>query len=238
VATAMSSEDGYPTPSWLQTARRIVAPVRPLLHRTTPISEHWGHERGTPIDRVYIDEFLSRHQDDIAGRVLEIRDHRYTDRFGTRVTQADVLDVDPSNPLATVIADLGGADAISSDTYDCFVLTQTLQYVRDPSAAVRHAHRILKPGGVLLATVPSIVRVDADTPEIDRWRFTELSCRDLFGEPFGDDQVEVASAGNVLAAVAFLEGLAVEELAPGKLSVRDPAFPVVILIRAVKPGPD
>jgi SAM-dependent methyltransferase len=233
----MSSEDGQPTPSWLRTARRVVAPIRPLLRRTTPLSEHWGHERGTSIDRVYIDEFLSRHRDDIAGRVLEIRDHRYTDRFGTRVTQADVLDLDSTNPLATVVADLGAADEIPENTYDCFVLTQTLQYLRDPSTAVLHAHRVLKPGGVLLATVPSIIRIDADTPEIDRWRFTELSCRELFGAPFGEAQVEVTSAGNVLAAVAFLEGLAAEELSAGKLSARDPAFPVVILIRAVKTAP-
>ncbi len=103
-----------------------------------------------------------------------------------------------------------------------------------PSAAVGEAHRILKPGGVLLATVPSIIRIDADTPALDRWRFTEVSCREVFGAPFGPSQVEVSSAGNVLAAVAFLTGMAAEEFSPAKLAVRDSNYPVVILVRAVK----
>ena len=113
---------------------------------------------------------------------MEIDNPRYTDRFGSAVTKRDVLDINPENPFATIVADLADAGSIPGDTFDCFILTQTLHLVREPQAAVAHAYRILRPGGVLLVSVPSIIRVCAHFPEIDRWRFTELSCRELFGD--------------------------------------------------------
>src|SRR4051794_37443694 len=50
--------------------------------RTAPISTVFGFDRGTPIDRYYIETFLSKNADDIRGRVLEIGDNSYTVRFG------------------------------------------------------------------------------------------------------------------------------------------------------------
>ena len=105
-------------PAWLGTLRRL-----------EPLSEHYGRERGTPVDRYYIERFLEAERDAITGRVLEVLNRDYTERFGSAVDRADVLDVDPSNRDATIVADLAAADAIPSDAFDCFVLTQTLQYV-------------------------------------------------------------------------------------------------------------
>jgi SAM-dependent methyltransferase len=56
----------------------------------------------------------------------------------------------------TIVADLATAGHIPSDTFDCIILTQTLQYIFDLPAAVRAIYRILAPGGVLLASVPGI----------------------------------------------------------------------------------
>src|SRR3989338_10975383 len=79
----------------------------------------WGRDRGTSIDRHYIEGFLETHRADVRGRALEVRDSTYTRRFGgDAVTTGDVIDVDPGNGLATVIADLRRADAIPSATYD------------------------------------------------------------------------------------------------------------------------
>src|SRR5438132_2000891 len=144
--------------------RRIQRLVRPArlgtLRRTTPLSDGWGKDRGTPIDRVYIEQFLAEHRADVHGRVLEVKDNRYTTRFGSGVTRRDVLDVDATNRHATIVADLAAADAVPPDQFDCFILTQTLQYIFDLEPALRHVCRVLRPGGVLLATVPSISRVD------------------------------------------------------------------------------
>lgn len=97
------------------------------LRRTTPVSDHWGYDRGTPIDRYYIESFLNEHRADVRGACVEVRDTRYTDRFGSSVTRADVLDVDAGNPHATIVVDLADTAAAPSERFDCFILTQTLQ---------------------------------------------------------------------------------------------------------------
>ena len=214
-------------------ARRLRRPPwLGVLRRTTPISEAWGRDRGTPVDRYYIEAFLARRRDDIRGRMLEVRDSRYTSRFGTEVTAAEVLDVDERNAEATIVADLSAADAIDAETFDGFLLTQTLQYIRDPAAALRHARRILKPGGVLLATVPGISRIDTRHADRDLWRVTPRACSLLFVETWPDDRVDVTAVGNVLAAAAFLYGVAAEELAEADLAAHDPNYPVVVCVRA------
>ena len=215
-------------------ARRILRPPwLGVLRRTEPLSK-WGADRGTPVDRYYIKRFLERHRTDIRGRVLEVRDSRYTSRFGAGVEAVDVLDVEPGNPLATITADLSAADAIAAETFDCFVLTQTLQYIRDLDGALRHARRILKPGGVLLATVPGISRVDTGHADRDLWRFTPRACSLLFDASWPGDEVAVTAEGNVLAAAAFLYGVAADELSAEKLAMRDPNYPVVVCVRAVR----
>ena len=225
-------------------------PARPMTHQlrrlttrlwlgslgsTRPISDAWGFDRGTPVDRVYIEEFLAQHRDAIRGRVVEIQDRLYTQRFGTGVTSSDVLDIDASNGRATIVADLATAHHVPSNSCDCLIVTQTLHLIRDTRAALTHLHRMLAPGGVLLATLPSVSRVSGGVGVAgDYWRFTVASARWLFGDAFGEEAVSVASRGNVLGAIAFLTGLAAEELSPESLAVDDPFFPVVITVRAVK----
>jgi SAM-dependent methyltransferase len=213
----------FTRPAWLGTIRR-----------TRPLSDVWGLDRGTPVDRYYIERFLEEHRNDIRGRVVEVKDSGYTDRYGIGVVQRDVLDIDPKNPLATIVADLAAADAIPSNTYDCFILTQTLQFVYDTHAALSHARRILRPDGVLLATVPAIIRVERSYKTTDYWRFTVASCTALFAEAFGGEDVSIRSYGNVLSAIAFLTGMAHQELTRRELETYDEYFPVIVAVRAVK----
>src|SRR5258708_2013151 len=162
---------------WRRRVRRLARPAwLGTLRRVTPLSDSWGFDRGTPVDRYYIEQFLEQHRQDIRGRVLEIRDSTYTNRFGSAVEQRDVLDLNSSNAQATLIADLAAADGVSSNLFDCFVLTQTLQFIYDTRSALTHTCRILRPGGVLLATVPSVSRL---APRYglatEYWRFTPAS---------------------------------------------------------------
>lgn len=217
--------------------RRLSRPISlGGLRRTSPVSSHWGADRGQPIDRYYIERFLQEHSNDIRGRVLEVMDSRYTERFGSVVETSDVLDIDASNERATIVADLTAPGNVPSDSFDCLILTQTLQSIYDFHAAVQEAHRMLRPGGVLLATVPSISKIDP-TPGVrgDFWRFTWASCDRLFFEVFGAN-VTVRAHGNVLAAIAFLAGLAREDLTDEELDVQDDFFPVLVAVRAVKGG--
>jgi SAM-dependent methyltransferase len=220
----------------------FVQPVRfGSLRRVTPVSRRFGWDRGgLPIDRFYIERFLERHASEIAGRVLEVRDDAYIRRFGGgRVTRTDVLHLTDDNPKATIVADLTRADHVPSDTFDCILLTQVLPFVPDVLAAVRTLHRILRPHGVVLATLPGIsqiIRYDMDRSG-DYWRFTTLSARRIFEYGFPQGEVRVEAHGNVLAAMAFLHGLSSWELRPQELEYQDPDYEVLITVRAVKAAP-
>ena len=216
-------------------ARRVLRPAwLGTLRRVTPLSQQWGYDRGTPVDRYYIERFLERHRNDIRGRVLEVKDSASTERWGIGVTQADVLDIDPANPRATVVADLGVEGALEAEAFDCCLIVQTLLYVPDPAVAVRTLWRALRPGGVLLLTVPGITRVDPILSATDYWRFTPAVCRRLLGDAFGPEHVDVEGHGNVLAAIAFLAGMGYEELSRREREVTDPAYPLIVTARAVK----
>jgi len=209
------------------------------LRRLTPISRAFGFDRGTPIDRYYIEQFLGENSSDIRGRVLEIGEDTYTRRFGgDRVESVEGLNLTDDCPEATIIADLSNAPDVPSDHFDAIILTQTLQYILDLPAAVRTLHRILAPGGVLLMTVPGISRAEAghNAHETKYWSFTELSVRALLCLSFDPADLKTAVGGNVLAAVAFLEGLSVEEVGREPLGYVDPDFPVNIASRARKSG--
>jgi SAM-dependent methyltransferase len=209
------------------------------LRRVTPISRHWGADRGLPIDRFYIESFLQEHARDVRGHVLEVRDDAYTRRFGgDRVDHSDVLHVVAGTPNATIIADLTRADHVPSETFDCVILTQTLQLIYDVRAALQTLHRILRPGGVLLATFPGISHIARRDMERwgDYWRFTTLSAQRLFAERFSE-RVAVHAYGNVLATVGFLHGLATHELRREELVHADPDYQLVVAVRAVKGAP-
>ena len=207
------------------------------LRRVSPISREFGEERGQPIDRYYIENFLACQAEYIRGRVLEIKDDTYTRKYGgSGVSVSDVLDIAEDNPQANVVADLTRADHIPSDTFDCIIFTQTLQLIYDLQAAIRTLHRILKPGGALLATFPGISQISyEDCGDSWYWTFTQLSGRQLFQEVFPAANVEVEAHGNVLATISFLHGLAAEELRREELDYRDPDYQLVVTLRAVKP---
>ena len=204
------------------------------LRRLEPISPVWGFDRGKPVDRSYIEEFLATHELDIRGQVLEVKDSGYTERFGgSKVTHRSILDVDSTNAKATIVADLTKADNIAANQFDCFILSQTLHIIFDVRAALFHAHRILKPGGVLLCSLPAVSRINYDDGG-DHWRFTEASVRQLFAEFFPLENFQVNRFGNVMACTAFLYGLSAVELASLELDYLDPSCPLIFCVRAVK----
>jgi SAM-dependent methyltransferase len=207
------------------------------LYRWTPLSYHFGYDRGQPIDRYYIENFLRCFAKDIQGRVLEVGDRSYTVQFGAnRVTASDVLHVTEDNPQATIIGDLTHADHIPSDTFDCIILTQTLHLIYEVRSAIQTLSRIMKPGGVLLATFPGITQISTDRWKSTwYWSFTTQSAQRMFSEVFPSAQLSIQAHGNVLAAASFLYGMAAQELDSKALDWHDPHYELLITVRAVKP---
>ncbi len=218
--------------------RRFSKPVTSFdLLRVEPVGSKMGLERGTPVDRKYIESFLQHNCMSIRGRTMEIGDPKYVRMFGgDRVTNTEVLHVSKENSKATLIGDLSRPEGLPENWLDCFVCTQTLNFIYDFKAAVRGIHRLLKPGGkalVTLAGISQISRYDMDRWG-DFWRFTPLSAKLTFEEVF-KGEVEVNGHGNVLAACAFLQGLCVEDLPDATLlEHNDPDFPMIVTVVAEK----
>ncbi|MES2179275.1 MAG: methyltransferase domain-containing protein [Gemmatimonadota bacterium] len=208
------------------------------LRRLTPISPIFGIERGLPVDRYYIERFLREFAHDVRGHCLEIGDRYYTEMFGgQKVERSDVLHYLEGNPAASIVADLTSAAHIPSDSFDCIIFTQSLQVIYDFRAALRTLHRILRPDGVILITTHGISKV-ACLPEREGWgeywHFTSQSLKRILAETFPRSRVEVKVWGNVLAATAFLHGIATEELTGAELEYGDPEFEMIVTARVQK----
>jgi hypothetical protein len=169
---------------------------------------------------------------------LEIGDSAYTRKFGgDRVTHSDVLHVVPGNPQATLVGDLATGENIPGDAFNCLILTQLFNVVYDIKGTISNCYRALKPGGVLLATFPGISQISRYDMDRwgDYWRFTALSARRLFEEVYPTANISVIAYGNVLTALAYLHGLAREELKKEELDYRDPDYEVLIGLKAIRP---
>ena len=204
---------------------------------TTPISNDFGLSRGTPIDRYYIESFLKENEIDIKGTALEIAENTYTRQFGCGVTSFEILHIDTSNRKATIIGDLTQPKTLPEKIADCFICTQTLNFIYDIRRAVEGCLRLLNDGGVFLGTVSGISQISRYDMDRwgDYWRFTDLSLKKLFSETFQEGNITIRTFGNVFAANAFLQGLALEDIEDKSLlDVNDPNYQMTLGIRAVR----
>ena len=201
------------------------------LTRVQPLTE-WGEERGTAVDRWYLEAWLQENASAVHGRVLEVKSDQYASSLGA--TAVEVLDIDPANPHATVVGDVCDPATVAPGRYDAAVVTQTLQLVDDPAGAVRNLLAGLRPGGHLLLTVPCLSRLCFP---IDKWRWTPPGLTHLLSTvvPAGA-QVSVVGRGNALSGRAFLFGLAAEDLPAASLAVDDPWCPLVVCASVRLPG--
>lgn len=206
------------------------------LERTSPFSNDFGFDRGGPVDRYYIEKFLSENKTLVHGRVLEIGDNAYTRQFGAQsVTQSDVLHITWANDTVTFVGDLSNAPHIPSDAFDCIILTQTLHFLYDFRAALGTCYRILKKGGTLLITVPGISHIDkGEWRDFWLWAFTDKSMQKLLAEHFNENDIHIQTYGNVYIATAFLYGMGLPEVRPDFLDIHDPSYQVIIAVRATK----
>jgi hypothetical protein len=206
------------------------------LRQTKPVSEVFGLDRGLPVDRYYIEHFLEENKQLISGSVLEIGDDQYSRKFGSGIDRQEILHFAEGNPYATIIGDLTNSNTLKPELTDCFICTQTLNFIFDVKAAVKGIHFLLREGGTALVTVAGISQVsryDMDNWG-DYWRFTDRSLFQLFSEVFDPDKIEIKCYGNVLSSVAFLEGISANELTVDELMYRDENYQTIITVRVKK----
>ncbi len=200
-----------------------------------PLSDDYGFERGTPLDRKYIEGFLAAHRDAIRGSVLEVGDDHYAARFGgNKVSERHVVDIDATNPNATVVADLSAEGSLPAKAYDCIILTQTLHLLPEPGIGIENCQRALNRGGSLLLTAPALSRLSPTFPTSDFWRFMPAGIDRLFRRHWSGP-FSVQSFGNLRVCLGFLLAEVVEDLPEQTLALNDHRYPLTVAVHA-QPG--
>ncbi len=205
---------------------RAAASMEPL-----PISRQFGTERGTPIDRYYIEQFLEEHKEFIQGDVLEIEDNSYTIRFGQdRVKLSVVMDVSCTDSDITFNGNLETGDGIREEIADCFILTQTLMYIYDLKSCAHHISRLLKKDGVVLITCSGISQNSVRC--MDNYgcyfNFNEAALIKMFEQEPSFTVVESGSLGNVKTVISHLGGLCCEDLKEEDFKINDKYYPLIV----------
>ena len=221
---------------------REIPPVDPklILTNTDPVSRVFGFDRGTPIDRHYIETFLDpkrirlkMNEDTLI--MLEVSEKKYSKMIAQELKLSDVvydvLDYKKGE-------DLTNKRTLKKDYYDVFICTQTFNFIYDFRKAIEGAYYMLKRDGMLLATVAGTI-TPISRYDMNRWGhfwgFTDLSARMVFSEVFGEDNIEVFPYGNALAATAFVQGIAIEDIEDvSLLDEQDEDYQILIGIEARK----
>jgi SAM-dependent methyltransferase len=189
------------------------------------------------VDRYYLGRFLTQHRDAIRGVVGEVSESRYVEAFGGGdVARVEVIDIDPENPRATIVADLAESGSLPSNTFDCLLILQTLQYTSSFVAAAANCVEALRPGGSLVLALPGLTAHDPRIPlDRDRWRFLPAGAEEMLRQVAPHAERTVVGYGNLISALAFLHGVSAEELRQDELAYYDPRFPVLTCARLVLP---
>lgn len=200
-----------------------------------PVSKRFGLERGTAIDRFYIEKFLLEHREYIKGTVMEIADDRYMKMFAENITESVILHVNGWGE-GIIQGNLATGEGIIENSVDCMICTQTIQFIYDVHSVVRNIYKLLKPGGVALLTAAVISQLSLYDYKNwgEYWRFTDQSMKELFQEIFKEEQVKVYTYGNMKTAIAFMYGICQEEMERTDLEYQDEQFPMIVAAVARK----
>lgn len=147
--------------------------------------------------------FLSPHFAGIRGEVLDVGCGEMPFRgllpAGVGYTAVDVPRADEFGMRrhSEIVKFDGVRLPFADESFDHVLCIEVLEHAEDPSALVAEMHRVLRPGGTLLGTVPFSARVHH--APYDFHRFTRFGLAKLFAD---FEVVEISERGNDLAVIA------------------------------------
>ncbi|MGV1789425.1 class I SAM-dependent methyltransferase [Rhizobium sp. A37_96] len=96
-----------------------------------------------------------------------------------------------------IVAFDGKTIPLPDNSHDVLLCTEVLEHAVDPVTLIEEMHRVLRPGGLLLATVPFAARVHH--APYDFHRFTRFRLAAMFSS---FDGVQIIERGNDIAVIA------------------------------------
>lgn len=129
----------------------------------------------------------------LKGRVLDIGCG--SKPYASWLVNADLhvgMDTNPG-PFVDVVVPPGRPWPMETGTFDAALCTQVLQYVKDPTSFMGELYRVLRPGGILVITVPFSYNLHAVLE--DFWRYSGKGISTLLGDNF--QIAEIVLEGNL-----------------------------------------
>jgi SAM-dependent methyltransferase len=88
------------------------------------------------------------------------------------------FDIEARTDNVNYLGDIQDMRSVPSDTFDTAICLEVLEHVPDPFRAAAEIRRVLKPGGVLIASTPHLSRLHEEPH--DYYRYTHYGLRHLF----------------------------------------------------------
>jgi hypothetical protein len=228
--------------NYLSIVKKIIRGFVRLINKKyrlsiTPLSRNFGYNRGTPIDRIYIYDFIDKHSGDIVGDCLEVGYPELLIRKNIPLDRISTIGKSNFKLVSKFYdCDLTDAESIPSKQFDTFICTQTFNFIYDFTKAVANTAKLISPNGVLLGSVAGISQISSYDDERwgDYFRFTPRSVKKLLEDNF--HSVQITAYGNFYTAIHFLAGFSYEDLeSPEVIFEYDPNYPLVIGFRCSHP---
>ena len=198
----------------------------------TFISNDFGFGRGTPIDRIYIENFLKKYAEEISGECLEFGDTSYIDKFGKSVSKKYTFNYsEESSKIKNIImGDLTKLDNLSANSFDCILCINVLNFIYDLPSAVQGLKKLIKPNGKIIVTMAGVCahisRYDMDRWG-DYWRLTDKAAMKLFKDAeLNIDKIQ--TYGNPYACSAQVNGFSMEDLLQEKIIPSHPDYQLLV----------
>lgn len=111
-------------------------------------------------------------------------DRPYEELLLTKFSTYIAADYNVTNKKHTKEPDIfisqNGCVDIPSASIDCVILTEVLEHIYEPKLALQELHRVLKPNGVIIGTVPFVV-AEHEQP-YDFYRYSYFCLQKMFKE--------------------------------------------------------
>jgi SAM-dependent methyltransferase len=154
----------------------------------------------TPPNRPVLDPWVSREAARLTGLIVNVGAGEDLRQFGRRT-----IHVDAHAPRATVRAEFAAALPFGSAVFDGAICTEVLEHVPDDRALLTELARVLRPGGVLVVTVPFMFRYHPDPADYRRYTPDGLAAA-LERAGFSVDTA-TGLGGRLLALLLWIDGL-------------------------------
>ena len=198
--------------------------------RLWPFSQRFGFDRGAPVDRYYLQQFVRSIRPIVRGRCLEIGGslkNNWFYRFD--VDEFRTLELEQSKRADDLVGDAADPGVLDPASWDSILAFHVLEHCPNPFAVVSNMCAWLKAGGHACIVVPCAQRVHNHPG--DYWRFMPDGLRVLFRD---FSEVDVSTYGNPLTVVSNYVGLSHTELVAEDMDAVHPDYPVLACVVARK----